>query len=227
MPVVYVVGGNEQVTTMFAEEGWDIWKDLDHHNVDLVCFTGGADINPSLYGETKIAQCGVSNDTRDRFETGVFTYCKAKDIPMVGICRGAQFLNVMNGGTLWQHVNKHTMSHYTYDFSWKTLINVTSTHHQMMIPERGRDTLVLSTCGISDQRHKYGGIENYKGAGTDTEVVLYTKTNSLCFQPHPEYVHVSHECRRYFFDLIHEYLDLSVEKYRITTGQENEKAKAS
>lgn len=65
-------------------------------------FTGGHDVNPALYGEQPLPECGVWNDERDRLETALFNACWERDIPMFGICRGIQFFNAVTGGTLYQ-----------------------------------------------------------------------------------------------------------------------------
>src|ERR1700677_4699649 len=64
------------------------------HSISLVVFTGGADVAPSLYGEEASRETS-SYPKRDIFETIVFQKAHSLHKPKVGICRGAQFLNVM------------------------------------------------------------------------------------------------------------------------------------
>jgi hypothetical protein len=52
---------------------------------------------------------------------------------------------------------------------------------------------------------------NIEKVPTDVEGVFYDSTNSLCFQPHPEYVDVEHECQRLYFEVLNEYFDLTAE----------------
>ncbi len=71
---------------------------------DGFLFTGGHDINPSLYGEQPNSECGIWNEERDILEMELFRRAYACDIPMFGICRGIQFVNVALGGTLYQDI---------------------------------------------------------------------------------------------------------------------------
>lgn len=104
MSKVLVIGNNFQVQGMFREAGWDITRDFN--NADLLCFTGGEDVNPALYGEPCHPYTGF-NKQRDAVEKQIFHHAIHEGIPCVGICRGGQFLNVMHGGKLWQHVHGH------------------------------------------------------------------------------------------------------------------------
>lgn len=69
---------------------------------DGFLFTGGHDINPALYGEQRLPECGLWNDKRDTLELALFAAAYAQDIPLLGICRGIQLVNVALGGTLYQ-----------------------------------------------------------------------------------------------------------------------------
>ncbi|MFI3304263.1 MAG: gamma-glutamyl-gamma-aminobutyrate hydrolase family protein [Rikenellaceae bacterium] len=64
--------------------------------------TGGHDVNPSLYGAERSVKCGVTNHWRDSLERTIFDFAVARDLPILGICRGVQLMNVFGGGTLYQ-----------------------------------------------------------------------------------------------------------------------------
>lgn len=69
-----------------------------------VVVTGGSDIGPSLYGSNETPF--VPPDTiRDEFELAVLGLARRKRLPVLGICRGAQLLNVFLGGTLYSDVS--------------------------------------------------------------------------------------------------------------------------
>jgi putative glutamine amidotransferase len=72
--------------------------------IDAVLLTGGADIDPSSYGETRHAETVETTPERDRFEIALTRGAIARDLPLLGICRGMQLLNVARGGTLLQHL---------------------------------------------------------------------------------------------------------------------------
>lgn len=209
---VRIVGIDPSTTTMFRNKESaffnyfpmvsDVWE-----KPDLVVFTGGEDVNPTLYNENPLKETYFS-DMRDRED--MTWYNRYIDVPKVGICRGGQFLNVMAGGSMWQHVDNHGLSHTLINllpmgarWAMGDLIKVTSTHHQMMIP--GEDGEVIGIA-MNDEQSK--GIANTYLSATkrdmpeyDTEVVYYDNTRSLCYQAHPEYIRDT-ENEKYFFDLI-------------------------
>ena len=69
---------------------------------DGFVFTGGDDIAPSYYNQEKTEQCGEPCEKRDSLEFALFKEVEKTDKPVLGICRGMQFLNVALGGTLYQ-----------------------------------------------------------------------------------------------------------------------------
>jgi len=69
---------------------------------DGFVFTGGDDIAPSYYNQEKTGQCGDACEKRDILEFALFKEVVKTDKPVLGICRGMQFLNVALGGTLYQ-----------------------------------------------------------------------------------------------------------------------------
>jgi putative glutamine amidotransferase len=70
--------------------------------VDGLLFTGGEDIAPAYYGEPRDERCQEPDPERDLFEIHLARASLAADVPMLGICRGLQVLNVAGGGTLYQ-----------------------------------------------------------------------------------------------------------------------------
>lgn len=155
-----------------------------HESADFVCFTGGEDVSPYLYRDYK-HRLTHNNVDRDVSEKELFEKVKALNKPMVGICRGAQFLNVMSGGRMYQHVEEHGRSHPIRDVKTDKTILVTSTHHQMMMPGKFRELVAISNLhGRREWFTRETPCQDY--AEVDYEVVWYPHTKSLCFQPHPE-----------------------------------------
>lgn len=73
--------------------------------VDGLIFSGGADIDPALYGETEVHPTTYDiSAERDRFEIDLLNAAVARDLPILCICRGVQVLNVALGGTLIQDI---------------------------------------------------------------------------------------------------------------------------
>lgn len=63
---------------------------------------GGHDVEPSLYGQELLPECGDLCRSRDTLESRLLDWVLERDVPVLGICRGAQMLNVHLGGTLYQ-----------------------------------------------------------------------------------------------------------------------------
>lgn len=72
---------------------------------DGILFSGGQDINPALYNEEKLPQCGPLMEPLDRMETILYAKAVEKDRPVLGICRGFQLINAVNGGSLYQDLD--------------------------------------------------------------------------------------------------------------------------
>lgn len=200
---VLIIDGNAQYRSMFENAGWEITFDLN--KADLVQFTGGADVSPFIYGEAQHPTTG--NDVRrDLVEAGYYALCVRMGKPMAGICRGGQFLNVMNGGKMYQDVRGHAIgrTHRCYDGITKEWHDVTSTHHQMMKPAVHAKVIAHGD-EASDVIDFVGGEFINIGDMNSVEVVWYSDTNSLCFQPHPEFIGAD-STREYYFELLERYL---------------------
>ena len=205
MPKIRIVNPSHEYRKMFDEKGFTVLERYEKEEPDLICFTGGSDVSPYLYHEEKHPR-SFCDDIRDKQEVFIFEEAKEKGIPMVGICRGGQFLNVMNGGKMYQHVSNHTVSHVICDVLSKSEIVATSTHHQMMRPEK--DAIIVATAdqyGFKEYMDA-NGIVAHHGHEPDIEVLFYPATQSLCFQPHPEFG--SARLQEYFFTLINRYINL-------------------
>jgi len=82
---------------------------------DGFLFTGGHDVNPSLYKQEKTERCGEACDERDRMEAYIFQEAVLnQNKPALGICRGIQFFNVLLGGSLYQDIPTELPSAITH-----------------------------------------------------------------------------------------------------------------
>ncbi len=72
--------------------------------IDGLLLTGGADIDPYFYGQQPHAGLGKVDSERDEFELALYKAAKARNLPVLGVCRGIQLINVAEGGTLHQHL---------------------------------------------------------------------------------------------------------------------------
>jgi gamma-glutamyl-gamma-aminobutyrate hydrolase PuuD len=72
--------------------------------VDALVLTGGSDVDPERYQQRPHAVSTVVRPWRDDWELRLLARALAADLPVLGVCRGAQLLNVALGGTLDQHI---------------------------------------------------------------------------------------------------------------------------
>ncbi len=71
---------------------------------DGLVLTGGEDVDPSLYGQDAVPETYGHDAGIDRFEEALYRAARRRGLPVLAICRGAQLLNVVHGGTLTQHI---------------------------------------------------------------------------------------------------------------------------
>jgi gamma-glutamyl-gamma-aminobutyrate hydrolase PuuD len=76
--------------------------------LDGLLLSGGTDIDPTLYGAKPAPTNYPPEPARDRLELGFIDFAVGEDLPVLGICRGLQLLNVWGGGTLHQHAPDHS-----------------------------------------------------------------------------------------------------------------------
>ena len=156
-------------------------------DADLVVFTGGPDVHPAYYGEEKHPSTYV-NDERDHSDILVYLQCIEQGIPMVGVCRGAQFLAVMEGYKLYQHVDNHDGTpHDMWDCDLKMMVRgVSSVHHQMVMP--GHDMEIIGMSNVSTEKWK-NATKVSRTQETFPDVEAYFLRGACIFgvQGHPEY----------------------------------------
>ena len=117
----------------------------------------------------------------------LYKYCYDNGVPMFGVCRGAQFLHVMNGGKLWQDIDNHVGDHAIYDVKAKrTLQTVSSVHHQACISNKANGMEVIAVSHIARNRWQN---ERIKVPGQMEDIEAFWYPDTVCFgvQGHPEY----------------------------------------
>lgn len=154
------------VRDMFASRGYEI---VDSPELcDILVFTGGEDVSPYLYGQENIASS--CNESRDDHEVSLYEqYVFSKR--MVGICRGGQFLHVMNGGELVQDIKpRHSGLRSVRSTMYDAEVDLMEDHHQAMTKPIGNHEILL-----------------LDGEDSTIEAIFYPETEALCFQAHPEW----------------------------------------
>src|SRR6185436_10985178 len=133
----------------------------DPASVRVMFFSwGAADVSPEYYCERPSRHIEVVDKARDENERELFRLARAANIPMVGICRGAQFLCVMAGGRLCQHLDGHGLRRdQTHGLRLLNLngedrdLECSSTHHQMQLPPTGAEVLVWAEPRLAGGRY--------------------------------------------------------------------------
>lgn len=90
------------IAVMLPTHQSDVAAILDR--LDGVIITGGGDIDPATYGQAPHPKTGDIDPERDEFELRILEAAIARDMPLLGICRGLQMFNVALGGTLVQDI---------------------------------------------------------------------------------------------------------------------------
>lgn len=184
MKKVYVVG---------PAKSYSKWI-LNHQLVDnieeadIVLFTGGEDVDPSFYNCAPHSST-YFNTRRDVEEKEIFDKVQPHQL-CIGICRGSQFLCVMNGGLLVQNVVNHAMfgTHPIVGVNRGDEWEITSTHHQMQFPFNLPDEHYQILYYAHRRSLYYEGDKIWEPA-VEPEIVLYHvpgKPRCLAIQGHPE-----------------------------------------
>lgn len=199
---VYIQGPAFYLPTarVFKDNGYSIVDSIEES--DIVVLTGGGDISPKWYGQEPIPGTYYS-DGRDRVDHDAIMRGHKLGKFMVGLCRGAQFLNVtINDGGMFQDVDGHTNGYHTVrdHVTEKVLPDIITVHHQMMIPSE--EAVIVATANESTVRRDDKGL-HIETDHDDPEVLWYPGTRSLLFQGHPEFGHPP--TTRYFFELMDRY----------------------
>ena len=185
-----------------SEEFWSHLMPITNNveEASLIAFTGGEDIDPAIYGEKNI--CSFINKWRDAEEVRIFELAMKLGIPCTGICRGAQLITALCGGRLIQDIRRgHLKLMHDVFVESGSVIEVSSCHHQMCVPNGGKLVSVSTETVHKNQLPLLSALDNVKRTGDQvhvTESIFYALNcqigrNAPCFgvQFHPEWYQVS------------------------------------
>jgi putative glutamine amidotransferase len=139
--------------------------------------TGGVDVNAERYGERPHEETQPPNDDRDEQELGLVAQALERGVPVLGVCRGSQLLNVAFGGSLLQHIQGDGHRADGEVSKWHMVfvdgeggilagvygngreLRVNSRHHQAITPDRLSPELIASALSPD------GFVEAFQSAG--------------------------------------------------------------
>jgi len=175
--------------------------DMTSYDSALVVW-GGADISPKLYNHPTSEQCFPYATRRDEVEWALIKEAISMEIPIIGVCRGAQMLCAAAGGYLLQDVHYHAgVGHSVHTKDGHTFY-VNSVHHQMMVPEGTEHDLIawasknVGAPYIYRDNKAFQPPEGWK----EPEFVYFPKIDGYAVQWHPEMMDLQSEATNYIFD---------------------------
>ncbi len=199
------------VVALFAKAGFERADSVE--DADVVVFIGGVDVDPRMYGQQIIMETQMPSVARDNLECLVYLQAQAKGIPCIGICRGAQFLHVVNGGSLWQDVDGHGgPDHFIVDQEDMVRVKATSLHHQMLQYKDGMEVVATSESSICTYMKDDTTIvegQQWLRAEDEIEAGAYWDTKCFFVQGHPEVGSAHYQS--WFMHKVHDYIGAFME----------------
>jgi putative glutamine amidotransferase len=130
--------------------GSDVEDTLDA--LDGIVFSGGADVDPAMYGKDAHPETDSPQVRRDTFEMALLTAALERDIPTLAICRGFQLLNVARGGDLVQHLPE-TVGHEDH-----REVQGEFSEHDVEVKEGSKLASIVGTAPAAVSSHHHQGV---------------------------------------------------------------------
>jgi len=113
---------------------------------DGIILTGGEDINPLEYNDTSnIKVCGKINFSRDTLERKLFDFAFKNKLPLVGVCRGMQMMNVASGGTLYGDIPSEIGTTVIHRNNGEVMHEIALCDTSSLIFPNGTDTFMVNS----------------------------------------------------------------------------------
>lgn len=122
--------------------------------LDGVLLPGGEDIDPSNYGEERHPQLGSTDHERDRTELLLARWALETGMPIFGVCRGVQVLNVVCGGSLYQDLTSQTPHLNKHDFFPPTFERFRISHQVAIEPDSRLARSLGSVHEVNSMHHQ-------------------------------------------------------------------------
>jgi putative glutamine amidotransferase len=123
---------------------------------DGLLLTGGEDVDPTYYGARPAAGLGTVDADRDAFDLALFRVARDRGLPVLGICRGLQLINVALGGTLWQDLPSERPGGLDHDPPTPRDTRV----HEVRLAPGSRAALALGVTRLTPNSFHHQGIRD-------------------------------------------------------------------
>jgi putative glutamine amidotransferase len=125
--------------------------------MDGLLLSGGSDLDPTYYGEEPVPELGVTIPERDAFEIALLEHALRRSIPIFGICRGMQVLNVALGGTLYQDLPSQMdhmvlLGHRQETPKWQPT-------HEVRVDEDSRIATIMGTAELKVNSYHHQAVK--------------------------------------------------------------------
>lgn len=143
------------------------------HGIILV---GGGDVNAKIYGGNNIYD-NDADEKRDFFEIGIVRASLKRKIPILGICRGCQVINVALGGTLYENIVDHTNTKHSIKISTESMLYTCA----------DTDTVIVNSYHHQACKNMGKGLK-ITARSSDGHTEAFESTSDICYgiQFHPE-----------------------------------------
>jgi putative glutamine amidotransferase len=127
--------------------------------IDGLMLTGGDDVAPSRYGEEAHPTVVEAEAGRDEFEIGLINSARARQLPILAICRGVQMLNVACGGTLIQDIPSQLTGALAHSLPVPPNLAYSLAHEvwvekDSLLSKLMRERLADDTCEVNSRHHQ-------------------------------------------------------------------------
>jgi putative glutamine amidotransferase len=127
--------------------------------IDGLMLTGGEDVAPSRYGEQAHPTVVEAEAGRDEFEIGLINSARARQLPILAICRGVQMLNVACGGTLVQDIPSQLPGALAHSLPVPPNLAYSLAHEvwvekDSLLSKLMRERLADDTCEVNSRHHQ-------------------------------------------------------------------------
>ena len=128
--------------------------------VDALVLSGGEDVAPASYGEDKVIELENINPDRDKWEIALFKEAHKAEIPVLGICRGMQLINVALGGSLYQDIDHQLNCEFSHlPLDSKKRENLEYVSHKVSILKRTHLNKILNSDYLNVNSHHHQAIK--------------------------------------------------------------------